>query len=82
MPRGILVDGSTIVTLSGQRIHTFAGCDLEYLEEVEGLRAGDVVAFSIARGSTREADYIRKAYSPTAQELALAREIKRAAHAH
>jgi len=76
MPRGILVDGSTILTLDGKRIRTFWGCDLDYLEEMEGVRAGDVVAFGIRRGSSTDAEFVRKASSPTSQELDLQRTIK------
>jgi hypothetical protein len=77
MPRGILVDGSTIVMVNGKRVNTFWGCDLDYLAEIEGVRAGDVVAFSLARGTTQDAQYIRKAASPTVQELELQRAVKR-----
>jgi hypothetical protein len=75
-PRGVLLDGSTIVLLDGTKIQTFWGCDMEYLK-ADGIKKGDLVSFSYVSG-TKHAEGIRKVAKPSEKELAFQKSVTKA----
>lgn len=65
--RGIVLSGSQILSLKGERIATFYGCDEEYLA-LDGIAPGDFVTFG-REGSLGHAINIRKT-TATPKEVA------------
>lgn len=63
--RGRLIDGGTILTLAGEHVPTFHGCDVEYLHAC-GVDVGDFVSFEWVRGH-RHAEGIERV-DPTSEE--------------
>lgn len=67
MPRGRLLDDSTILLPTGEKVRTFTGCDAQYLADF-GLAHGDFVAFEYLSPSNH-ATHLKKV-RPTPKEIA------------